>query len=265
MDSDITRSLVERATELRRLHHQAQPLVLANAWDVPSAKASVAAGFVAVATTSGGLDGALGYPDHNVAPVDDVFAAIGRIAGAVDVPVTADCEGGFELEPEAFVERLLAAGAVGCNLEDSDYSAESNGGLLVIDRQAEFIAGVRAAATAWGVDIVINARIDVWVRRTSDDPAARIAEGLRRADAYREAGADCVYPIVASDEETITALVPGGPVNILARPGGPSIQRLTDLGVRRISVGGGLYNAAGRDLATRMAHLHAGDFEQALS
>jgi len=265
MNSDAVQSLVERAAELRRLHHQAEPLVLANAWDVQSAKASVAAGFAAVATTSGGLDGALGYPDHNVAPVDEVFAAIGRIANSVDVPVTADCEGGFDLEPEAFVERLLAAGAVGCNLEDSDYSSDSTGGLLPIGSQAEFIAGVRAAATAWGVDIVINARIDVWVRAFSDDRAVRIAEGLRRAEAYREAGADCVYPIVANDEDTIAALVPGGPVNILARPGGPSIQWLTDLGVRRISVGGGLYSATGRDLAGRMASLHSGDIEQALS
>jgi len=258
-------SLVERAAELRRLHHQPEPLVLANAWDVQSAKAVVAAGFPVVATTSGGLDGALGYPDHNVAPVDEVFAAIGRIASSVDAPVTADCEGGFGLEPEAFVERLLGAGAVGCNLEDSNYSADTSGGLLPIEPQAEFIAGVRTAATAWGVDIVINARIDVWVRAFSDDPAERIAEGLRRAEAYRVAGADCVYPIVANDEQTIAALVPGGPVNILARPGGPSIQRLTDLGVRRISVGGGLYAAAGRDLAARMAHLHAGDVEQALA
>ena len=258
-------SLVERAIELRLLHHQPEPLVLANAWDVQSAKTVVAAGFPVVATTSGGVDGALGYPDHNVAPVGEVFAAIGRIAGSVDVPVTADCEGGFELEPEAFVERLLGAGAVGCNLEDSDYSAAGSGGLLPIEAQAEFIAGVRTAGTAWGVDIVINARIDVWVRGFSDDPAVRIAEGVRRAEAYRAAGADCVYPIVANDEQTIAALVPGGPVNILARPGGPSIQRLTDLGVRRISVGGGLYAAAGRDLAARMAHLHAGDVEQALA
>ena len=258
-------SLAERAAELRRLHHQPEALVLANAWDVPSATASVAAGFAAVATTSGGLDGALGYPDHNVAPVDEVFAAIGRIAGSVDVPVTADCEGGFNLEPEAFVERLLAAGAVGCNLEDSDYSADSTGGLLAIEPQAEFIAGVRAAATAWGVDIVINARIDVWVRGFSDDPAVRIAEGVRRAEAYRAAGADCVYPIVANDEQTIAAFVTGGPVNILARPGGPSLPRLTELGVRRISVGGGLYAASGRDLAARMASLRGGDFEQALA
>lgn len=265
MNSETVRSLGERASELRRLHHQAAPLMLANAWDVRSARASVDAGFPVVATTSGGLDGALGYPDHNVAPVDEVFAAIGRIAGAVEVPVTADCEGGFELEPEAFVERLLGAGAVGCNLEDSDYSADSTGGLVPVDRQAEFIAGVRAAATAWGVDIVINARIDVWVRQFSDSSKVRLAEGLRRAEAYRAAGADCVYPIVANDEETIAALVPGGPVNILARAGGPTIPWLTDLGVRRISVGGGLYNAIGRDLAARMASLRADDIDQALA
>ena len=265
MTSETVHSLVQRATELRRLHHQSEPLVLANSWDVPSAKAAVVAGFPVVATTSAGLDGALGHADHNVVPVDEVFAAIGRIAGSVDVPVTADCEGGFGLEPEAFVERLLAAGAVGCNLEDSDYSADNAGGLLPLERQAEFIAGVRAAATAWGVDVVINARIDVWVRGFSNDPAVRIAEAMRRADAYRAAGADCVYPIVANDEQTIAALVPGGPVNILVRPGGPSIQRLTDLGVRRISVGGGLYAASGRDMAARMSSLRQGDVEQALA
>jgi 2-methylisocitrate lyase-like PEP mutase family enzyme len=259
----VTDALAAQAAILRGLH-AGGPLVLPNAWDVSSARAVVAAGFPVVATTSAGLDDSLGFADHDVAPADEVFAAVARIARRVDVPVTADLEGGYGLKPDEFVDRLLAAGAVGCNLEDSDYSRHEPA-LVPIDVHAARLAAVKDAGRARGVDLVLNARIDLWVRRVSTDDDARLDEAVARATAYRAAGADCVYPIAANDVATIAALVPGGPVNILALPGGPAIDELARLGVRRISVGSLLHRAMRSDLSARLGHLAAGRLTDALA
>jgi 2-methylisocitrate lyase-like PEP mutase family enzyme len=153
----------------------------------------------------------------------------------VDVPVTADVERGYGLKPAELAERLAEAGAVGCNLEDSDPHTHE---LVDAGAQADFLAEVRAAA---GAGLVINARVDTYVRgSTAREPA------VERARRYLEAGADCVYPITLEDEGQIEALAAtvGGPVNILFRPGAPSLRRLAELGVARISFGSGLQHAA---------------------
>ncbi|WP_327584453.1 isocitrate lyase/phosphoenolpyruvate mutase family protein [Nonomuraea sp. NBC_00507] len=225
----------DKAGVLRALHVPGSPLVLPNIWDAASALAVQEAGFPAVATGSAAVARVLGYADGEGTPVDEMMAAVSRITRAVDVPVTADVERGYGLKPAELVERLAAAGAVGCNLEDTD---PRTGELLDAGVQAEFLAEVRAAA---GQDLVINARIDTYLLgRTSTQ------EALERARLYREAGADCVYPITLADEDGIRALVAevGGPVNILFRPGTPSLGRLAELGVARISFGGGLHKAA---------------------
>jgi 2-methylisocitrate lyase-like PEP mutase family enzyme len=172
-----------------------------------------------------------------------MFAAIARIARVVPVPVTADLEGGYGLGAEEFVARLLATGAVGCNIEDTDRSGQSV--LRDPDAQAEYLAAVKQAGRAAGVDIVLNARIDVFVRQFGA-PEARVPEAIRRARIYLEAGADCVYPIFVREEATIAALVEDipGPVNIFALPDGPSRTRLGELGVARISYAGRLHRAA---------------------
>ncbi|GAB1337381.1 hypothetical protein ACE1SV_39710 [Streptomyces sp. E-15] len=134
---------MSRVDEFRALHRgrvHGEPLVLPGPWDAASARVLEAAGFPALATPSAGIAASLGYADGET-PADEMFAAIARIARAVKVPVSADVEGGYGLAPEELVERLLEAGAVGCNLEDSA------GGVLRDPReQAEFLAGVRAAA-----------------------------------------------------------------------------------------------------------------------
>src|SRR5213593_1564537 len=148
-------SLAEAAERLRSLHTGSEPLVLPNAWDAATAHAVVDAGFPVVATTSAGVSGALGWADGEATPADEMFAAIARIARVVDVPVTADIEAGYGLSPEEIVRRLLAAGAVGCNLEDSDHAAGKT--LRDAATQTHRLAAFKQAATAAGVDIVLNA------------------------------------------------------------------------------------------------------------
>lgn len=221
------------ADELRALHRPGDPLVLANAWDAASARIVAEAGFPAVATSSAAVAEVHGAPDADVLDPELAFGAVREIAAAVSVPVTADMEAGYRLDPDEFARRLLAAGAVGCNLEDSDHHG---GGVLVpAEAHAERLAAVAAAG------VVVNARIDAYVRRV-DDP---LAETLRRGRLYREAGADCVYPIFLADLAQIRELVAElGNVNVLLRPGGPSVAELAEAGVARISVGSGLFRLA---------------------
>src|SRR4051794_8553229 len=117
-------SLAELAAQLRALHHGPEPLVLPNAWDAATARSVVDAGFAAVATTSSGMSASLGYADGEHTPPEEMFNPIRRISRVVsDVPITADIESGYGLNPEDVVARLLDAGAVGCNLEDTDHRA----------------------------------------------------------------------------------------------------------------------------------------------
>ncbi|GAA2576880.1 isocitrate lyase/phosphoenolpyruvate mutase family protein [Winogradskya consettensis] len=235
-----------KVAELRDLHRPGVPLVLPNAWDARSARLVAAAGLPAVATSSAAVAGSLGYRDGEDTPPGEMFAATARIVAAVDVPVTADVERGYGLAPVELVERLIATGAAGCNLEDSD---PRTGTLLDADRQSSFLADVRAAARTSGADLVINARIDTYLAGTGE-PAARLAETIRRARRYHEAGADCVYPILMNDERDITDLIAAidVPVNILAGRS-RTVAELARLGVARVSFGPSLYDATGAHLA----------------
>jgi 2-methylisocitrate lyase-like PEP mutase family enzyme len=232
-----------KAALLRQLHAGPRMLVLPNAWDAASAKVLEAAGFPAIATTSGGVANALGFEDHQGAPLDEMLAAAARISRAVSIPVTIDFEAGYGLEPSEIVERLLSAGAAGLNFEDSDHAAGS--GLVDADAQAARIAALKDVGRAAGVNLVLNARVDVFIQRQGSFEE-QVAEGLRRAALYRDAGADCIYPILLSDEAAIASFVQAvGPINLNMRPGGPlSLQRAAALGVRRISYATSLYRAA---------------------
>lgn len=239
LTSRLVSTLTERAERLRALHIPRKPLVLANAWDPATAAAVVKAGFDAVATTSAAVAGTLGYADGGHTPPSDMFAAVARVAAvAGDLPVTADIEAGYGLDAKELVGELLAAGAVGCNLEDSDAGLRK---VVDIEQQTERLAAVRAAADAAGVPIVINARVDVMLPGygPSDDPAELLADAIARGRRYREAGADSVFPIPISDPATIRALVEGigGAVNMMMFPGVPSIAELAGLGVARVSYG----------------------------
>jgi 2-methylisocitrate lyase-like PEP mutase family enzyme len=241
-------SITDRCDQLRSLHRPADPLLLPNAWDVATARAVVAAGFPVVATTSGGVAAALGFEDHEGAPADEMLAAAARIVRGVEVPVTVDAEAGYGMQPAELVAALRSAGAAGCNLEDSDYAA---GSLRDPDRHAEWLAAVREAASADGYGLVINARVDVFLGPflAGAGPGTQdglVPEALRRANAYLEAGVDCVFPIALWETDALRRFMSEvrGPVNVVRVPPGPSVAELAELGVARVSWGPFLYRDA---------------------
>jgi 2-methylisocitrate lyase-like PEP mutase family enzyme len=246
------------AAALRSLHRPGVPLVLANVWDAGTAKIVEAAGFPAVATSSVAVAESLGYADQQGAPVAEMLAAAARIARVVSVPVTVDAEGGYGLSADSFVARLLATGAVGCNLEDTDHAA---GGLVDVARQAEWLASVRAAADRTGVPLVINARIDEVIAAGSpSDESALVQPVVARAMAYLAAGVDCVYPILLHTPDAIgqvVAAVAPAAVNVSCRPAKTALSAMAALGVARISTGGGLWREFQQDLGARLAVLAA--------
>jgi 2-methylisocitrate lyase-like PEP mutase family enzyme len=240
--------LESRCELLRSLHVPGTPLVLPTAWDVASARAVAAAGFPVVATTSGGVAASLGYEDHECAPGDEMLAAAARIATAVNVPVTVDAEAGYRMEPAALVARLKEMGAAGCNLEDTNHAT---GELRDPDEQADWLRAVRGAASDRGYGLVINARIDVFLSAIASgaegkSQAELVSEALRRAHAYVEAGADCVFPFVLWEPDALQSFISEapGPVNVLQIPPAPSHAELAELGVARISYGGLLHRDA---------------------
>jgi 2-methylisocitrate lyase-like PEP mutase family enzyme len=252
----MTADLKAHADRLRELHHVGEVLVLPNVWDAASAKIVAEAGFPVVATASAAISAMLGYPDGEGAPWQEMFAAAGRVARAVSVPVTVDAEGGYGMEPRELVGRLLEIGAVGCNLEDTDHRA---GGLVEAGAHAERLAAIRAAAGDAGVPIVINARADTFLPASRVPEEERVAEAVRRGGLYLAAGADCIYPIGVSDEKDIATLVAGipGPINGNTRPGGPDLAKLRELGVARVSYGPRLYREALANLKAAVQELLA--------
>jgi 2-methylisocitrate lyase-like PEP mutase family enzyme len=247
--------LERRCDRLRSLHVPGTPLVLANVWDVASARAVVAAGFPVVATSSGAVAATLGYEDQEGAPAEEMLAAAERIAKSIDVPVTVDAEAGYGLNPDDLVDALQRAGAAGCNLEDTDHSS---GRLVDPARHADRLAAVRKAAADRNYGLVINARVDVFLADRGAKPQSELVDqAVARARSYRSAGVDCVYPIFLSDQDAITAFVQAveAPVNILALPQAPSMGRLAELGVARISYGSLIHNRSMDDLARLLGDL----------
>jgi len=237
--------LTSRCALLRSLHVPGTPLVLPTAWDVASARAVAAAGFPAVATTSMGVAASLGYEDHERAPGDEMLAAAARIATGVGVPVTVDAEAGYGMEPTDLVSRLKELGAAGCNIEDTNHAT---GELHDPAEQADWLRAVRAAASDQGYELVINARIDVFVAAFASGAEGKgqaelVNEALRRAHAYAEAGADCVFPILLWEPDALESFISNapGPINVLQIPPAPSHAELAELGVARISYGGLLH------------------------
>ncbi|HEY1238453.1 MAG TPA: isocitrate lyase/phosphoenolpyruvate mutase family protein [Solirubrobacterales bacterium] len=245
--------LDQHSERLRALHVPGDPLVLPNAWDAASARAVEEAGFPVVATSSAAVAPSLGYQDHHGAPPAEMLAAAGRIARAVDLPVTVDAEGGYGMSADELVAALADLGAAGFNLEDSDHSA---GELRDPDQQAGWLAEVRAAASAIGYRPVINARIDVFLaHRQAGEQLAFVPDGIERARAYAAEGADCVYPIALWETEALGAFMAEAPapVNVLPMPDGPSLSELAEMGVARISYASRLYRETMEQFANQLA------------
>jgi 2-methylisocitrate lyase-like PEP mutase family enzyme len=231
----------EKAQAFRALHQQSRALVLPNAWDVPSARVFEDAGFPAVATSSAGLMVSLGYQDGEEMPRRELAGAVGRIAHRLSIPLSADIVSGYGRTPRAVaatVRAILTAGAVGINLEDHDHRNPSGHALFSIRSQVRKIEAIRGVASETGIPLVINARTDAF-RLGSGEPPQRLQEAIRRATAFRDAGADCVYPMGLVEADAIATFVDAlkCPVNVMVRPGLPPLSELERLGVRRVSFG----------------------------
>src|SRR4051812_9272410 len=213
----------EKAEELRRLHAAPEPLVLVNAWDAASARVVAAApGCRAIATASWSIAAARGFPDGEALSLEAMLESVALIAEAVPLPVTAGLERGYG-DAGATVARAIAAGAVGCNLEDGDGA----GGLASVAAHTDAVASARAAGEAAGVPLVINARTDVFLTGVGG-----VEDAIARARAYLGAGADCAFIPGVRDVATREALVVGvrGPVSVLGGPGSPPLAELARLG-----------------------------------
>lgn len=231
-----------RAIQFRRFHHEEPLLVLPNIWDAASARIIEQAGFRAIATTSSGVAAALGYGDGQQISRDLLLAVLARITRVVTCPVTADIEAGYGNSLEEVlqtVKEVIATGVVGINIEDSLIRQRT--ALADLSYQTEVINALRALATSLDIPFVINARVDVFLRGIGR-PEDRFALAVQRANAYLQAGADCVYPIGMLDRATIANLVQAihGPINVLGGPATPALSTLEQLGVARVSLAGGL-------------------------
>jgi 2-methylisocitrate lyase-like PEP mutase family enzyme len=230
----------EKAARFLALHRQATPLLLANAWDVGSAKLLASAGFQALATTSSGHAASLGRLDYGVSR-DEALAHAAALVAATAVPVSADFEDGFAADAAGVAEtvrRALDLGLAGCSVEDWDPREQR---LYEIDEAAERIAAAAAAAHAGPVRLVLTARAENHLRGNPDRN-----DTIARLQAYQAAGADVLFAPALDQPEDVRALLAAVelPVNVLARRGTPSVVELSELGVKRISVGGGFAFAA---------------------
>ncbi|HUA19259.1 MAG TPA: isocitrate lyase/phosphoenolpyruvate mutase family protein [Bryobacteraceae bacterium] len=216
----------------RELHQGPRILMLPNAWDVSSARIFEEAGFPAVGTSSAGVANILGYADGERTPGAEMIAFCGRIARALRIPVTADVEAGYG-DPLGTAQALADAGLAGMNLEDT--LGHEPGSLVDLRTQTRAIEQIRAKT-----DLVINARCDIYLAGIGD-PATRFDRIVERLNAYRQAGADCLFAPGVRDAGTIGRLTHAvnGPLNVLVGPGMPPAAELERLGVRRVSVGSG--------------------------
>ena len=240
------RVLAEKAERLRKLHQGPRILVLANAWDVASARIMEEAGYPAIATTSSGVAASLGYPDGQRISRKEMLEAVARIARAVCVPVTADMEAGYGTTVEEMIETakaVVASGAVGMNLED--VTGDDASSLVDIALQVEKIRAICKVSAGLGVPLVVNARTDIYLMEIGD-AAMRFDRTVERLRAYREAGADCLFAPGVRDREIIAKLVKavGAPLNILLSPGCPPLGELDRLGVARASAGSAVMRAS---------------------
>ncbi|WP_347753607.1 isocitrate lyase/phosphoenolpyruvate mutase family protein [Agrococcus sp. ProA11] len=236
-------ALATRATELLRMHDDL--VVLPTVWDPWSARAVVAAGFRALSVGSHPLATARGEEDGERMRLEDVLAEIARITAAVDVPVSADLESGYDTPAAELIERLLAAGAVGLNIEDTVHSEQR---MREPQEHADYIAGLREAADAAGVDVVINARTDAFLSPRLHD-AERLEQAILRMELAERAGARSLYPVRPPSAEALGAILERVtlPVNVTAHPVQGSVvgdlAAIRASGARRVTFGPRLQQA----------------------
>ena len=228
----------EKAEQFRALHVPGKPVVLVNAWDAITARIIASLGYEAVATTSAGVTWAEGFADGQSLGRERMLGAVTRVVHAVSLPVTADLEGGYGTTVDdaiATARGAIEAGAIGLNFEDG---LEGSSDLIDAELQAQRIRAIRRTGDELGVPLVINARTDA-IFNGEGEESELMAEAIRRARIYRDAGADCIFVPGASERDEIATLVSqiGAPLNVLAGPATPGIAELAALGVARVSLG----------------------------
>jgi len=229
------------AARLLELHHGETPLLLANAWDAGSARLLESLGYTALATTSSGFAATLGRLDGSVTR-DEALAHGAAVAGAVDVPVSADLEDCFADDPAGVTETVrlaIDAGLAGGSIED--FTRWPDDPIYDVGAAAERVAAASEAAHAGGLRYVLTARAENYLHGRPD-----LADTIARLQRYQEAGADVLYAPGVSSPDDVRELVRSvdRPVNVLALPGGPTVAELGELGVARVSVGGAFAYAA---------------------
>ena len=226
---------IAKAELLRSLHVPGTPLIVTNVWDAVTARiVAETPGVKALATASHAVSFAHGVEDGEGLTVQQALAVAELIAHTVDLPVSVDFEKGYAADAagvQANVEKLIAAGAAGLNIEDS--IGADRAPQFAVDVAASRVAAARAAGAATGIPVVINARVDTLAGGGDWD------EAVTRANAYLDAGADCIFFLGLSTEELVERAVAQvrGKISVIAHPGAVPLQRLADLGISRVSFG----------------------------
>ncbi|WP_099361226.1 isocitrate lyase/PEP mutase family protein [Fredinandcohnia onubensis] len=242
----INEQLIAKSELFRALHKGKKTMILPNAWDVISAKMFEECGCKAIGTTSAGVAMSLGYPDGQEIPFETMLSVIKNMVNAVDVPVSADIESGFGKTTKEIlhtIEQLISAGVVGINFEDG--TGDINSPIYDPILQQEKIAAIREYCDSIGFPLFINARTDIfWLN--IGEPESRIDEAIHRVKLYEEAGADCVFVPALKDVDEIQKLRSAVkcPINLLAVPGLPSIDELSEIGIERVSTGSSPFRAS---------------------
>ena len=228
--------LQERATALKALHVPGNPAILPTVWDAWSAKLAVDAGFAALTVGSHPVADSVGKEDGEGMSFDDLTTRVAQITGAVDVPISVDVESGYGEPAQRLIDGLLAAGAVGLNVEDTVHREGKR--LRSPEEHAALIGELRKASDAAGVHVVINARTDQFLRNDGDD-ADRVDRAIARLILAADAGADSLYPVGRHDDDTMRRLTSELPlpVNAIALPDTDDPASFGPLGVGRISFG----------------------------
>lgn len=237
---------LEKENFFQQLHHNEKLLILPNVWDVIGAALLERIGYPAVATSSSAIALSNGYRDGERLPFDELLKILTRISAGVNIPVSADVETAYASNPVELrenIKKLVDTGIAGINYEDSKHNGN---GLISIEEQCENIEIIRNTAEGAGSALFINARIDVYIKANHLSDDEKLTEAVKRGKAYRDSGADGLYPIILKNKNHIEELVKetGLPVNITMIQGIPGFEVLKELGVKRISLASGFLKAS---------------------
>ena len=229
-------AITQKASDLLALHQPGNPVILPTVWDAWSAGLAAEAGFAALTVGSHPVADSVGRPDNEGMTFTELTTRVAQITAAVDLPVSVDIEAGYGLQPQQLIDGLVEVGAVGLNIEDTVHS--EGGRLREAQEHADFVGGLRSAADAAGVHVVVNARTDLFLKQVGDE-ADRVERAIARLTLAAEAGADVLYPVGFHSDDVYRQLASALPlpVNAIADPVRGGKADFAALGVGRVSFG----------------------------